>query len=107
MGFPGGSDGKESACNAGDLGSIPGLGRSREEGTATHSSTDDLIQTRILKFKSWKKIFVKTIVNNGLLRKTQGLEFKFHLLGLLTFCVAHDHTSSCDILNTCLPSFLD
>ena len=28
MGFPGGSDGKESACNAGDLGSIPELGRS-------------------------------------------------------------------------------
>ena len=28
MGFPGGSEGKESACNAGDLGSIPGLGRS-------------------------------------------------------------------------------
>ena len=31
-GFPGGSDGKESACNAGDLGSIPGLGKSPEEG---------------------------------------------------------------------------
>ena len=28
MGFPGGSDGKESAGNAGDLGSIPGLGQS-------------------------------------------------------------------------------
>ena len=28
LGFPGGSDGKESACNVGDLGSIPGLGRS-------------------------------------------------------------------------------
>ena len=27
-GFPGGSDGKESVCNAGDLGLIPGLGRS-------------------------------------------------------------------------------
>ena len=27
-GLPGGSDSKESACNAGDLGSIPGLGRS-------------------------------------------------------------------------------
>ena len=26
-GFPGGSDGKESVCNAGDLGSISGLGR--------------------------------------------------------------------------------
>ena len=28
MGFPGGPDGKESACNVGDLGSNPGLGRS-------------------------------------------------------------------------------
>ena len=28
FGIPGGSDGKESTCNAGDLGSIPGLGRS-------------------------------------------------------------------------------
>ena len=28
LGFHGGSDGKESACNAGDPGSIPGLGRS-------------------------------------------------------------------------------
>ena len=28
LGFPGGSDSKESTCNAGDLGSIPGLGRS-------------------------------------------------------------------------------
>ena len=27
MGFPGGSAGEESACNEGDLGSIPGLGR--------------------------------------------------------------------------------
>ena len=32
MGFPGGSDGKTSACNVGDLGSIPGLGRSSGEG---------------------------------------------------------------------------
>ena len=34
----GGSGGKESTCNAGDLGSIPGLGRSPGEGNATHSS---------------------------------------------------------------------
>ena len=32
MGFPGGSDGKESACDAGDLGSNPWLGRSPGEG---------------------------------------------------------------------------
>ena len=31
-GFPGGSAGKESACNVGDLGPIPGLGRSSEKG---------------------------------------------------------------------------
>jgi len=34
MGFPGGSDGEESACNVGDLGSIPGLGRSSGEGNS-------------------------------------------------------------------------
>ena len=32
MGVPGGSDGKEFACNAGDLGLIPGLGRKRITG---------------------------------------------------------------------------
>ena len=32
LGFPGGSAGKESACNVGDMGSIPGLGRSPGEG---------------------------------------------------------------------------
>ena len=32
MDFPGDSDGKESTCSVGDLGSIPGLGRSPEGG---------------------------------------------------------------------------
>ena len=35
--FPSGSDGKESACNARDLGSIPRLGRSPEDGATTQS----------------------------------------------------------------------
>ena len=38
MGFSGGSDGKESDCNAGDPGLIPGSGRSLEKGMATPSS---------------------------------------------------------------------
>ena len=38
LGFPGGSDGKESACKMGDLGLVPELGRSLEKGIATHSS---------------------------------------------------------------------
>ena len=50
MGFPCGSAGKESACNAGDLGSIPGLGRSSGEGkgyalqySGLENSTDCII----------------------------------------------------------------
>ena len=38
MGFPGVLDGKESACDAGDLGSFPESGRSLEKRMATHSS---------------------------------------------------------------------
>ena len=34
-GFPGGSDGKASVCNAGDLGSIPGLGTYPGEGNGS------------------------------------------------------------------------
>ena len=34
LGFPGGSDGKESACNVGDLGSVSRLGRAPEEGSS-------------------------------------------------------------------------
>ena len=38
VGFPGSSECKESACNAGDPGSIPELGRSPEKEMTTHSS---------------------------------------------------------------------
>ena len=37
--FPGGSDGKASVYDVGDLGLIPGLGSSLEKEMATHSST--------------------------------------------------------------------
>ena len=38
LGFPGGSAGKETACNAGDMGSILSGEESLEEEMATHSS---------------------------------------------------------------------
>ena len=44
--FPGGSDGKASACNAGDLGSIPGSERSPGEGNGNplqHSCLENLM----------------------------------------------------------------
>ena len=37
--FPSGSVAKESACNAGDMGSIPTSGRSPRVGNATHSNS--------------------------------------------------------------------
>ena len=39
LGFPGGSDDKESACNEGDPGSIPASGTAPGEGVAIHSGT--------------------------------------------------------------------
>ena len=42
MGFPGGSAGKESACNVDDLGSIPGFGRSPGEGKVYPIQCSDL-----------------------------------------------------------------
>ena len=41
QGFPGGSNGEESACNAGEPGSIPGSERSPGAGMTTHSSILD------------------------------------------------------------------
>ena len=57
------SDSKESACNAGDLGSIPGLGGPTEEG-ATHSSilawripwTEELVGYSHGVTKSWTQL---------------------------------------------------
>ena len=42
LGFPGGSAGKESSCNVGDLGLIPGLGRSPGEGKGCPLQYSDL-----------------------------------------------------------------
>ena len=61
LGFPCGSAGKESTCNVGDLGSIPGLGRSPGEGkgyplqySGLENSTDNSMgsqsQTRLSDF---------------------------------------------------------
>ena len=51
LGFPGDSDGQESTCSAGDLGSIPGLGRSPGEGHGNplqYSSLENLHGQRSL-----------------------------------------------------------
>ena len=50
-GFPGGSDSKESACNAEDLGSIPELGRSLGEGNDNWRRKSSILAWKI----PWKK----------------------------------------------------
>ena len=82
MGFPGSSAGKESACHVGDLGSIPGLGRSPGEGNSyplqysgLENSMDYIVQSckkldmteqhsLSLDFKYMFKVSIKCIANN-------------------------------------------
>jgi len=52
--FPGGSDGKESTCNAGDLGLIPGSGRSPGEGNGNPLCLRFPFSPELLEFNSWK-----------------------------------------------------
>ena len=60
MGFPGGSAGKESACNVGDLGSITGLGRSPGEGKGYPlqcSGLDNSMECMVYRVtKSWTRL---------------------------------------------------
>ena len=75
QGFSGSSDGKESACNAGDLGSIPGLGRSLGDGNSyplqysgLENSMDCIVHGIA---KSWTRLsdfhfhFFHTVLHNG------------------------------------------
>ena len=74
-GFPGGSDGKASACNVGDPGSIPGLRRSPEEGNGNplqHSSLENPMEWRsLIGYSPWGHKESDT---------TERLHFHFYIL---------------------------
>ena len=59
LGFPGGSDGKESTCNSGDTGSIPGSGRSAGKGIgyplqySWSSSVAQLVNNPLAMWEPW------------------------------------------------------
>ena len=69
MGFPCGSAGKESSCNAGDLGSIPGLGRSPGEGNGyplQYSGLENSIVHGVTKSRrGLSKFHIPTISHNA------------------------------------------
>ena len=81
-GFPFGSDGKESACNAGDLGLIPGPGRF--PGVAIHSS---ILAWRI----AWTE-------EPGRLHSPWGCK-QLGMTGRLTLSLFHTHKKSAKFLN--------
>ena len=72
MVFPDGSGGKESACNVGDLGLIPGLGRSHGEGKASPLQYSGL--------ENSMNCIVHGVAESG----TQLSDFHFHFHELVT-----------------------
>ena len=73
FGLPGGSDGKELACNAEDLGLIPGLGWPLEECMATHSS---ILAWRIPMDKgAWQATVYGVTKNQTQLSTAQHIQF--------------------------------
>ena len=96
LGFPCGSAGKESACNEGDLGSIPGLERSSGEGKAyplQYSGLENSVDCTVHEVaKSWTRLsdFHFTSVEPGSIYgrlKT----FIEHLLKLVLSKAVHVH----------------
>ena len=72
MGFPCGSAGEESACNVGDLGLIPGLGRSPREGKGYPLQYSDLA------------ISMDCIVQGVTKSWTRLSDFHFHLVSMIS-----------------------
>ena len=68
-GFPGDSDAKESACNVGDLGLIPGLGRRKWHATLVFFSG---------KFHGWRKLAGYSPRGHKEVDTTEHLHFHFH-----------------------------
>ena len=67
MGFPGGSEGKASACNAVELGSIPGSGRSLGEGSLEFSIYSIMSSANIESFNSSFLIWIPFIYFSSLI----------------------------------------
>ena len=65
MGFPGGSDGKQSACNARDQGSIPGFGRSPGEGNGNPLQYSCLENSMDLSLAGYSPLYQKELDTIG------------------------------------------
>ena len=111
----GGSDGKGFACHAGDLGSIPGLGRSLEKQMAAHAS---ILAWRISwteepdGLQSMGRKELNTIEWLSLREKVAGKKYKYKFFWLfllrhnmLLFLEYHNHQMFDSLLNTWLYNY--
>ena len=109
VGFPGASDGKESACIAGDLGLIPGLGRSPGEGNGNPLHYSGLENSM---YSLWgrkeldttERLPLSKYVGGG---EKQGLKFreKSGFCNLFTqrvpFCSSHKSDTTLAVTHSC------
>ena len=96
MGFPGGSNGIESACNAGDLGSIPRIGDPLEKRKATHSS---ILAWRILWTILWDRKGSNTAEQLSLTEKV----LSYLVNPPMLLCYLHIVQLSCSVVSNSLP----
>ena len=90
MGFPHSSVGKESACNAGQPGSIPGSGRSAGEGIGYphHYSCAFLVAQLVKNLPAMWKTWVRSLVWEDL-EKGNATHFQYSGLENAVDCIVH------------------
>ena len=100
LGFPGGSAGKEFTCNAGDLGSIPGLRRPPGEGNGyplQYSGLENSMDCTVAKSQTWLSYFhfffidyakaLDCVDHNKLWKILKEMRIPDHLTCLLEICM--------------------
>ena len=88
MGFPGGSAGKESACNTGDLGLIPGLGRTPGEGKGYPLQCSGLENSMNSPWGHKESDTTEPLsLSDSILKSKQCCTYKIHLVKAMVFPV--------------------
>ena len=96
MDFPGGSASKESACNAGDLGLIPGLGKSpgEEKGYPLQDSWASLVTQLVKNLPAMRETWVQSLGWENPLEKRKATHSTISGLKNSMDCIVHGVTKS-------------
>ena len=101
FGFPDNSVGKESSCNAGDPSSIPGSGRSTEEGIGypLQYSWASLVSHLVKSLSAMQETWVQSLSSEDPPGEGKGYPFQYSGLENSMDCIAHGVTKSQTQLN--------